>query len=374
MPDLWYNTGVVNLKIMGRENVDALKQPSPTNRTRGTANGYSYHTPTEYLLHFAVGRIMAHRLTTSTAIERFCAVHGDRYDYSQVEYVSTSALVRIGCRAHGWFYQSPNSHISQRAGCPKCAAKTRAGKHQWDTGDFIEKARAVHGERYDYSAVEYRNSQEKVSILCSVHGAFLQRPAEHARGKGCSKCQNDASRMQTIDFVERATALNGERYDYSGVVLSLSVDRVLIRCLVHGDFRQVAIEHLRGKQCPACAHENARALCKSHHEEVIGNLLASLGIEFQRQKTFLKCRHIRPLPFDFYFTLGGLHFLVEYDGAQHFGPVDFFGGEKEYQLRVKKDAIKTAFAEANSFVLIRIPYTKNECMEAYLQEELLKYA
>ena len=77
------------------------------------------------------------------------------------------------------------------------------------------------------------------------------------------------------------------------------------------------------------------------------------------------------LPFDFFFTLYGRHFLVEYDGIQHFEPVDFFGGEAAFGQRQLCDKIKDRFAKEYGYVLIRIPYTVND-ISAYLINALVE--
>lgn len=162
--------------------------------------------------------------------------------------------------------------------------------------------------------------------------------------------------------------------NYSLVSYSSLNEKVIINCKIHGLFRQSAIEHLRRKQCPACASENRKIVCKSRNEQTIGEILAANGIEFQCQKSFLDCRYERPLPFDFYFVKNNIRFLVEYDGAQHYYPVDHFGGEEAYKARIVKDEIKNAFARENGLVLIRIPYTQNDDLEGYLLQEIDKYA
>lgn len=317
---------------------------------------------------------MSGRFTTDWVINRFRSVHGDKYDYSRVSYVDTATNVIIGCSIHGWFEMSPNAHISQRQGCPACGRLAAATARRWDAETFIAKARQVHGDAYDYSRVEYVNSQVHVNIICRIHGGFMQRPAQHIRGRGCTVCASESLRMPTDEFIRRAIELNGDRYDYSHTQLRATKHKVLIRCKTHGDFRQTASEHLRGKQCPACANENRRILNKSRAEDRIAELLYSLGIEFEREKTFLACRYKRPLPFDFYAVYRGARFLIEYDGLQHFCAVPHWGGERQYKERIEKDAIKDVFARENGYVLVRIPYTEWECLESFLLDAMNQHA
>ena len=130
---------------------------------------------------------------SSHSIERFLEdamrAHGDKYDYSEVEYVNALTKVKIICPEHGPFMQNPANHIRD-IGCSKCGDKRTADKRRRTTEEFIEEAKLVHGDLYDYSKVEYWTSHDKVEIICLVHGSFWQSPVNHVRGNkaGCPGC------------------------------------------------------------------------------------------------------------------------------------------------------------------------------------------
>lgn len=130
--------------------------------------------------------IMA-KLTTEEFIKKAREVHGDRYDYSKVEYVNKKTKVCIVCSKHGEFTQSPQKHLSGQ-GCIKCHHTSLSKRFNLGRERFIEKAKAVHNGFYDYSAVEYINSHTHVQITCPIHGAFPQDPASHLKGHGCPIC------------------------------------------------------------------------------------------------------------------------------------------------------------------------------------------
>jgi len=130
---------------------------------------------------------MSRRLTTEQFIEKAKAVHGDKYDYSLVEYKNNKTKVKIKCHIHGIFKQRPNDHLNNH-GCPKCKTEYVKLYTISNSNKFIEKAKVVHGDKYDYSLVEYRNNKTKVKIVCPEHGVFEQRPDSHLNDKGCPKC------------------------------------------------------------------------------------------------------------------------------------------------------------------------------------------
>ena len=190
-------------------------------------------------------------MTKNDFIEKARKVHGNKYDYSKVEYKKTNEKICIICPEHGEFWQTPHNHLIG-CGCSKCA-----GIEKYTTNDFIEKARKIHGDKYDYSKVEYKNNRTKVCIICPKHGEFWQTPKNHLKGQGCNKCAIEyktSKRTSTIEqFIERAKEVHGDRYDYSEVEYKNSRTKICIICPEHGEFWQTPYEHLKGSGCPDCA-------------------------------------------------------------------------------------------------------------------------
>jgi hypothetical protein len=133
------------------------------------------------------------RLTTEEFISRARRVYGNKYGYASVEYSGTFIPVKIICREHGEFEQKPNTHLSGR-GCKTCGRLTGARARRSNTGQFIAKAKRVHGDKYDYSLVSYETTKLPVKIVCPAHGEFEQKPHDHLSGSGCRKCAVDRRR------------------------------------------------------------------------------------------------------------------------------------------------------------------------------------
>lgn len=119
------------------------------------------------------------------------------------------------------------------------------------TTEFISRSRQVHGDAYDYSASEYVSAMAKISIICPIHGQFSQLAMDHMKGRGCSLC-NERQQMTTSNFVTRATEIHGGKYDYSSVRYVNTYTKVTIRCSMHGIFHQSPKDHLAGYGCPLC--------------------------------------------------------------------------------------------------------------------------
>ena len=143
----------------------------------------------------------AQRLTSQISISQFEEVHGDKYDYSLVDYKRNKGKVKIICREHGVFEQEPNSHKSGR-GCKKCGERERIKSRTFTRLEVIKQFVKIHGNKYDYSEVEYLNGYSSVKIMCKNHGVFNQIPNSHKRGNGCPKCKSSKGEDKVREYLK----------------------------------------------------------------------------------------------------------------------------------------------------------------------------
>lgn len=156
--------------------------------------------------------------TTDRFILEARKVHGKRYDYSKSVYTKSVEPLRIICVEHGEFWQKPNVHLRPN-GCPKCADKRGALANSHTKEDFIKIARDVHGNKYDYTLVNYKNQNIPVTIVCPVHGKFRQSPKKHKQGrecKGCAKSGFDTNRSGLLYYFEKKDE-NGKSWYKLGI-------------------------------------------------------------------------------------------------------------------------------------------------------------
>ena len=118
----------------------------------------------------------------------FTEVHNDYYKYHPDTYLNSYTKMKITCPIHGDFYQKPAEH-KFGYGCNSCAIDDRAITKKYTSSEFINLSNDVHTFKYDYSNVEYINSQTKVAIVCPYHGLFHQKPNDHLQGHGCEECR-----------------------------------------------------------------------------------------------------------------------------------------------------------------------------------------
>lgn len=125
--------------------------------------------------------------TLEVFVKKAVEKHGDTYDYSRVVYKNSKTPVEIICKKHGSFQQTPNVHLG-KSGCPECGQIALSTSQRYSKEQFIENALKTHGNKYDYSKVDYQGSSKKVTIICPVHGEFIQEANRHVQGSGCKEC------------------------------------------------------------------------------------------------------------------------------------------------------------------------------------------
>ena len=249
--------------------------------------------------------------------------------------------VKIICKKHGIFIQTPNVHLNGSI-CPECA-KDNARK----MNNFIISSKLKYNNKYDYSLVEYKRIDEKVKIICDLHGTFEQKPCLHLK-KGCPICEGNM-KLTTEQVKIIFNEIHDNKFDYSLVEYKGDKIKIKIICPYHGEFEQTPSYHKIGNGCPKCS--------ESKGEKEISKYLKYHNVFYISQKKFLNCKDIKTLVFDFY--LPNINTCIEYDGRQHFISNEFFGGISRLKNQQKKDKIKNEYCLNNNIHLIRINYKDN---------------
>lgn len=191
---------------------------------------------------------MAIKLTKSKVINQFIRKHGDRYDYSLVEYKNSKIKVDIICKIHGVFSQQPSEH-KKGQNCPSCSSTKKKIK------DLKQHFITIFGNYYDYSKfITYKNTHTKIDIICPIHGVFKMSPHSHNQGQGCKKCANKSKCLPKDKVLQSFLGVHGDLYDYSLMDYITTDNKISIICPKHGVFTQTSSEHKNGAGCPYCAN------------------------------------------------------------------------------------------------------------------------
>ena len=260
---------------------------------------------------------------TQEFISKARNVHGDIYDYSLVDYTNNHTQVEIICFKHGSFLQSPKDHLSGR-GCPTCGRERSIedikSRMMFSKDEFIKRANEVHGEKYDYSLVDYKDTRTKVEIICMEHGSFFQYPNKHMQGNGCPACGRERTAEHNFltldDFIKRARNVHGDRYDYSSSVYIGADNKLEIICEKHGKFEQTPHNHLKGVNCPSCGASISKPEIK----------LVDFIRSFYKGEIITNSKNIIP-PMELDIFVPSLNLAIEFNGgywhSEKFKPKDY---------------------------------------------------
>lgn len=277
-------------------------------------------------------------------IERANKKHNNKYDYSKVDYINNSTKVTIICPIHGDFTVTPNAHL-QGTGCQMCSLENMRNSKRKSQDDFINQCHDKHGDVYDYSSIVYKGVNEYINVVCKRHGVFKILAGNFLSGKGCTKCSNERmsrSRLMTNDvFIQKAKCVHGDIYDYSKVDIKKRNSKVIIICPVHGEFEQRYSSHLEGVGCPKCK--------MSHLERDIKMYLDKNNIKYEQEKTFDWLKNKAHLFLDFY--LPDYNVAIECQGEQHYRDVSKWFKSSGFENTVRLDELKRKLCSDNDIIV-----------------------
>lgn len=371
---------------------------------------------------------MGKRLNKEEFIKRAKLIHGDRYDYSKVNYVNNSTKIMLYDNVLKEYFTITPASILNGCGNKNNVKNILSQKFSMGKNTFIEKAMKKHGDRYDYSKVNYINNRTKVCIICPEHGEFQQTPDKHLRGQGCPKCCRKNKKYTTDEFIEQAIKIHGNLYDYSETVYGKNkkekvkiicpkhgpffitpeshlqgggckyctvgevfntedfinkaknihknkyiydktvftgaFNKVIITCPQHGDFLQTPHKHIQGHGCPECAK-----LFRKKETELY-NILKSVFKECDIIHSYYNPKILGKQEIDIYFPNEKIG--IEFQGEQHFIPIDFSGRGVEWATKLfennqQRDIKKKEICNNNNITLL---YFSNVLEGEFLGEKV----
>jgi hypothetical protein len=281
--------------------------------------------------------------------------------------------------------------------------------------ELLKRFNIVHNYKFDYSLMDYKDINSKITIICPIHGAFDQTVKNHLQGNKCFECSKRDRSKTTEEFIKQGSEVHDNFYDYSLINYKNYLTPITIICPIHGEFSQLPQEHISGSGCKKCGvektkkftvmwlekfieksnivHDNkydysesdyvnsytkVKIICPKHGiffqapqdhihsksgcpsckeskgEILVAKILQSFNVDFDRQKTFKDLKHKKLLYYDFY--LPEYSSCIEYDGEQHFKSVPGWGGEENLYNVQFRDLLKDEYCITNNIPLLRLSY------------------
>lgn len=313
-----------------------------------------------------------------TLIADFKKVHGDRYDYSESIYHGFNKKIKIRCKVHGVFEMTPATHIHQKSNCKKCIdddLKKNGAHNRIDTNIFIKRAIEKHGDAYNYSKTVFTGMHMPITVICNKHNEeFTQSKAQnHLENEfNCPTClQNrydehrESIRLSIHEVKKRIKEIHGDFIEVIDFKNYSNVEsKILFRCNRfdwHNDFYST-FHMATGRDssgCPICK------MSKGQREIIL--ILNRKGISHETEKYFKELGKKR---FDIF--INDLNLIIEYNGRQHYIPVEPFGGEKGLKRTQNSDKLKKQYCIDNQINYEVIRY--DEVIDKRMDEILSKYS
>jgi len=241
--------------------------------------------------------------TFAEVVEKFPLEVVDRYDFSEAVYTGAlNRIEKVRCPSHGEFSQYA-ARFRKGWGCPECGTSVRGATRRSSSDDYFNRARAIHGSKYDYSKSLYVTMNTKFVVTCPDHGDFEITPNHHVnRKQGCGECEAEAKKTRIVqyrhlsaqskinntakDFFERCTTAHNEKYTYPDQEYIGAKEKIHIICPDHGEFMQAAWAHLSGKGCFKCGAYTPR------WESELAAFIEGLGFEVELNQRILNGQEI----------------------------------------------------------------------------------
>lgn len=271
------------------------------------------------------------------------------------EYITAKTKILHHCLIHDVFWEiAPDKILRRKSGCPKCAKEKRILSKTKSREEYISEL-SIKNPIIELVG-DYLGNKKPTQHRCKIHNyIFDSTPNTILNGCGCKYCKSEKLKhfhLKTEDYYMEELAEKNQNVKLIGKYYDglTSTEHL---CLIHNiKWCPTPTYVLQGGVCPQCKLEKI-----SKGERYIGEWLTNHNFEYESQKKFPDCCNIRPLPFDFY--LPNRKIAIEYDGKQHYEPIDYFGGQEEFEKRVINDNIKNEYCKNNGISLLRIPYFKN---------------
>lgn len=284
---------------------------------------------------------MGRKLTNDEYIEKLHKINPNIHPLEKYNYAINKIWHRCDVCGNEW-QVCPRDTLSGR-GCPVCADKRKKKFQSLSHKEYLQRVLSIHNtiEVVD----EYKDNKTPIKHKCLKCGyVWNTKPQSILQGCKCPKCAGNYSYTQE-EYIQKVAKVNPNIEvlgSYQG-----SHTKIKHKCLIDGCIWSITpSDVLSGKGCPHCK--------KSKGEEVILNYLNTNNILYSTQHKFDDCKNIFPLPFDFY--LPNYNMCIEYDGEQHYRPIEYFGGQEKFIITQQNDNIKTRYCQNNNIKLLRIPY------------------
>lgn len=299
------------------------------------------------------------KITQDDFLQTVREKHGDKWDVSNIKYVNKKQILGLSCPDCKDNFETTTEKLMDGKGCPRCEGRIK------DLRYYVEEAKKVHGDEYDYSECYLSHNKSGAIVLnnirCKHHGLYSTRADVHIQQKcRCPKCYPQKDKIPLEErrdaYIRRAIERHGEgRFDYSQVDYHRKRDKVKIRCVIHDYwFCQSLEEHSKKNKmggCPLCSETTGEREVRLHLQKKHIDFTAQVEIENIRPKE-LPRQYLRV---DFYISKYRL--FIEYNGEQHYRDCTWFKERGGFEMQQLRDEVLREYCQKFDFNLLEIKYS-----------------
>ena len=276
-------------------------------------------------------------------------------------YVNNKTKIQVKHNKCGHTYKVTPNAFTNGSRCPYCRAKANGEAKRKTNTEFQQEVFDLVGNEYIFLDT-YVNNMTKIRVKHTKCGKIYEvTPANFLSGHGCPYCSGKAKKTDD-QFQQEVYDLVGDEYTFLDTYINSKV-KLRVKHNKCGRIYEVTPTDFFNKhsRCPYCNSPKG--------ETLITKILDTLNIKYESQETFDDLKDIQPLSYDFY--VPSQNILIEYQGIQHYEPIDYFGGDHAFKLQQKHDKMKLDYAKTHHYNLITVPYTEDTFSK--IKKYLLKH-
>ena len=288
----------------------------------------------------------------------------DEYTFLE-HYQGSQTKIKVKHNKCGYVYAViPNAFIKGNR-CPQCANLHRGDKLTKNDTQFKREIENLVGDEYVFLDT-YTNRKTKLRVKHKKCGnIYTVTPSNFLSGKRCPYCNGGIKKTDT-QFKQEVKNLVGNEYIFLDDYITNKTKLRVVHNKCNNIYEVTPSDFLTGYRCPYCNSPKG--------EVTINKILKSLGIDYEYQKTFGDLKDDSTLSYDFFIPTQSI--LIEYQGVQHYRPVNHFGGKPKFKVQQKHDKMKSDYAKTHNYKLIAVPYTEDTFskIKKYLLQHGLKFS
>lgn len=283
---------------------------------------------------------MPRRKTNEEFTEEINDLVGTDYTFLE-EYKGGTTKIDVKHNVCGTIYPVEPKAFLQGNRCIECNPYRRK-----TTEEFKKEVYKLVNDTYSVESEYIGHHKSVIMKHRECDEPYPVAPSDFLKGRRCKRCYFNSKMKTNEEWLAQVRELTAEEYIFLETYKGDN-KKLKYKHSCGGVHHVTPNNFINGTRCTICK--------ESIGEANIRRVLEEYNVQFTCQKSFDGLIYVKPLTYDFY--LLGMNIAIEYQGIQHYEPVDYFGGLPSFEKQLIKDKIKLNYATSNGITLVEVPYT-----------------